>query len=116
MHILLLFLTISATAQEFNSSVPNSVIIILSTKNYSIARKFANAAVKKEKTAIDLKAVVGQGPVAAACRAFPYGERRALLSVCGADASAAGARNASLSARLKVPGLRRAAGAPLSFA
>ncbi len=49
MHILLLFLTISATAQEFNSSVPKSVIILLSTKNYSIARKFAIEAGKKLK-------------------------------------------------------------------
>lgn len=49
MHILLLFLTISATAQEFNSSVPKSIIILLSTKNYSIARKFAIEAGKKLK-------------------------------------------------------------------
>ena len=58
--------------------------------------------------AIDLKTVVGEQPDAAAGRALSYGEWMGLLSVCVADCTSAGARDAALIALLKVTGLRRA--------
>jgi site-specific recombinase XerD len=65
--------------------------------------------------AIDLKTVVGERPEAAAGRALSYGEWMGLLSVCIADQSSAGARDAALIALLKVTGLRRAEVAGLAL-
>lgn len=58
--------------------------------------------------AVDLKPIVGEREAAAAGRALTYGEWLALLSVCAADPSPAGARDGALFAVLKVTGLRRA--------
>lgn len=48
-RILLVLITIPVSAQEFNSSVSKSIIILLSTKNYSIAKKVAMDAGRKLK-------------------------------------------------------------------
>jgi site-specific recombinase XerD len=65
--------------------------------------------------AADFKAVSGENPEAAAGRALSFGEWIALFSICAADASAAGARDAALIALLKVGGLRRAEVASLQL-
>lgn len=65
--------------------------------------------------AVDLKPVVGEREAAAAGRALSYGEWLALLSVCAADPTPAGARDSALIALLKVTGLRRAEVASLKI-
>mgnify|MGYP000844699870 FL=1 len=47
MLIVLFLFTKAASAQEFNSSVSKNIIILLSTKNYAVAKKFAVEAGKK---------------------------------------------------------------------
>jgi site-specific recombinase XerD len=66
--------------------------------------------------AVDLKAIHGEQPDAAAGRALSYGEWLGLFSACQTDDSPAGVRDAAILALLKIAGLRRAEVASLHLA
>ena len=72
------------------------------------ARRLGQIGQEDYATAVDLKAVVGEKPTAAAGRALTPGELLALLSHCAADPSPAGVRDGALIAVAYACGLRRA--------
>lgn len=64
--------------------------------------------VEAYQRAIDVKAIRGEGPSQAAGRALKEGEKTAILSVCRADESPAGPRDAAIFGLAVYAGLRRA--------
>jgi len=105
----------AALMEKYSAATANKMLSAL-RQTLRAAWSLGYMSAEEYQRATDLKAVVGEGPEAAAGRALSYGEWMALLSVCVADASPAGARDAALIALLKVTGLRRAEVATLQFA
>jgi site-specific recombinase XerD len=104
----------SALQERYSPPTANKMLSAL-RQTLRVAWNLGYMSAEEYQRAVDLKPVVGEREGAAAGRALSYGEWLALLAVCAADPSPAGARDAALFALLKVTGLRRAEVAALKL-
>jgi site-specific recombinase XerD len=105
----------SALAEVYSAATANKMLSALK-QTLRAAWSLGYMSAEEYQRTIDLKAVHGEQPDAAAGRALSYGEWQGLFAVCQADSSPAGVRDAAIMALLKIAGLRRAEVATLQLA
>lgn len=105
----------SALQEKYNAATANKMLSAL-RQTLRNAWNLGYLSAEEYQRAVDLKPVSGEQPEAAVGRALKFGEWVALLSVCTADDSPAGVRDAAMIALFKIAGLRRAEMAALNLA
>lgn len=105
----------SALAETYSAATANKMLSALK-QTLRAAWSLGYMSAEEYQRAIDLKAIRGELPDAAAGRALSFGEWLGLFAACQADASPAGVRDAAIIALLKIAGLRRAEVAGLNLA
>lgn len=105
----------SALQEKYNAATVNKMLSALRQTLHN-AWNLGYLSAEEYQRAVDLKPVTGEKPEAAVGRALKFGEWVALLSVCAADDSPAGVRDAAMIALFKIAGLRRAEMAALNLA
>ena len=104
----------SALASQYSAATANKMLSALK-QTLRAAWSLGYLSAEEYQRAIDLKAIHGEQPDAAAGRALSFGEWLGLFSACQADESPAGVRDAAIIALLKIAGLRRAEVATLQL-
>lgn len=105
----------SALASQYSAATANKMLSALK-QTLRAAWSLGYLSAEEYQRAVDLKAIHGEHPDAAAGRALSYGEWLGLFSACQTDESPAGVRDAAIIALLKIAGLRRAEVASLHLA
>jgi site-specific recombinase XerD len=105
----------SALASQYSAATANKMLSALK-QTLRAAWSLGYVSAEEYQRAVDLKAIHGEQPDAAAGRALSYGEWLGLFSACQTDDSPAGVRDAAILALLKIAGLRRAEVASLHLA
>src|SRR5919202_2901325 len=99
---------VRAVLQERYAPATANKMLVALRRVLKEARRLGQIAQDDYAAAIDLGHITGDRPAAAAGRALPPGELRALLTSCTADHSPAGVRDAALIGLAYAAGLRRA--------
>lgn len=104
----------AALQEKYSPTTANKMLSAL-RRTLRVAWNLGSMSAEEYQRAVDLAPISGERETAAAGRALTYGEWQALLGVCMADPTPAGARDGALFAILKVTGLRRAEVAALKL-
>ena len=104
----------AALAERYSAATANKMVSALK-QTLRAAWSLGYMSAEEYQRAIDLKAVRGETPDAAAGRALSFGEWMGLFSACQADDGPAGVRDAAIIALLKIAGLRRSEVAALQL-
>ena len=96
----------SVLASQYSAATANKMLSALK-QTLRTAWSLEYMSAEEYQRAVDLKAVRGEQPDAAAGRALSFGEWLGLFSACQADGSPSGVRDAAIIALLKIAGLRR---------
>ncbi len=96
----------SVLMERYSVATANKMLSAL-RQTLRMAWRLGYLSADEYQRAADVRSISGSEPEAAAGRALSYGEWMALFSVCEADDSAAGVRDAAIIALFKVGGLRR---------
>jgi integrase/recombinase XerD len=104
----------AALQEKYNAATANKMLAAL-RQTLRAAWNLGYLTAEEYQRAVDLKPITGEQPEAATGRALKFGEWVALLSICSADASPAGVRDAAMIALFKIAGLRRAEMAALNL-
>ena len=104
----------AALQEKYEAATANKMLSAL-RQTLRVAWNLGYMSAEEYQRAINFKAITGEKPEAAVGRALKFGEWVALLSMCAADESPAGVRDAALIALFKIAGLRRAEMAALSL-
>src|SRR5215212_7146629 len=105
----------SALQERYTATTANKMLAAL-RQTLRAAWNLGYLTAEEYQRAVDLKPITGEQPEAATGRALKFGEWVALLSICTADDSPAGVRDAAMIALFKIAGLRRAEIAALNLA
>lgn len=104
----------AALQENYEAATANKMLSAL-RQTLRVAWNLGYMSAEEYQRAINFKAITGEKPEAAVGRALKFGEWVALLSMCAADESPAGVRDAALIALFKIAGLRRAEMAALNL-
>ena len=104
----------SALQERYQTATANKMLSAL-RQTLRTAWNLGYLTAEEYQRAVDLKPITGEQPEAATGRALKFGEWVALLSICAADDSPAGVRDAAMIALFKIAGLRRAEMAALNL-